>query len=102
MIVTLLFTSALLLYLAASGTLVASFAGGRDRPPRTGTALTTGAFVLHALSLTPYTINYHELPLVGLAPSLSTLAFLIALFLIATTLASESRPVGIVLVPLIA
>lgn len=100
--VTLLFVSALLLYLAASGTLAASFAGGREAAPFTGRLITTGAVLLHGIGLATFTAQYAELPLVGLAPSLSTLAFLIAVFLIATTLTRESRAVGLVLVPLIA
>jgi HemX protein len=99
--VTILFALALLLYLGASGTLAASFAGGRGTAPRTGFALTGGAMLLHAVALVAFTAQHAELPLVGLAPSLCTLAFLIALFLFATTLTRESRPIGIVLVPLI-
>jgi ABC-type transport system involved in cytochrome c biogenesis permease subunit len=102
MMVTLLFVSALLLYLAASGTLAASFAGGRETAPRPGTAMTAGAVILHGVGLAAFTARHAELPLVGLAPSLTTLAFLIALLFFATTIARESRPVGLVLVPLIA
>lgn len=102
MMVTILFAVALVLYVGASGTLAASFAGGRGAAPRTGVALIGGALAVHAAALVIFTITHAELPLVGLAPSLSTLAFLITLFLFATTLARESRPVGIVLVPLTA
>lgn len=99
--VTILFAIALLLYLGASGTLAASFAGGRVAVPRTGAALIAGGMAVHAAALITFTAEYAELPLVGLAPSLSTLAFLITLFLFATTFARESRPVGIVLLPLV-
>jgi HemX protein len=99
--VTILFAIALLLYLGASGMLAASFAGGRGVAPRTGVWLTGAGMVVHGIALTAFTVQHAELPLVGLAPSLVTLAFLIGLFLFATTLARESRPVGIVLVPLI-
>lgn len=100
MMVTILFAIALLLYLGASGTLAASFAGGRVVVPRTVAALTAGGMAVHAAALITFTAVHAELPLVGLAPSLSTLAFLITLFLVATTLARDSKPVGIVLVPL--
>lgn len=100
--VTVLFATALVLYLGASGSLAASFAGGRDVAPRTGVALTASGMALHAIGLVAFTAIYAELPLVGLAPSLCTLAFLIALFLFTTTLTSESRPIGLVLVPLVA
>jgi HemX protein len=102
MMVTILFAIALVLYLGASGTLAASFAGGRIAAPRAGAALIGGAMAFHAAALVIFTTTYAELPLVGLAPSLSTLAFFIALFLLATTVARESRPLGIVLVPLTA
>jgi HemX protein len=102
MMVTVLFATALVFYLGASGSLAASFAGGRAVAPRTGMALTAGGTVIHALGLIAFTAVYAELPLVGLAPSLSTLAFLIAVFLTATTLGRESRPIGLVLVPLVA
>lgn len=102
MMVTILFAIALVLYLAASGTLAASFAGGRAAAPRTGAALTAGAMLFHAGALILFTVTYAELPLVGLAPSLSTLAFFIGLFIFATTFARESRPLGLVLVPLTA
>ena len=100
--VTLFFASALLLYLAASGTLAASFAGGREMAPRTGTAMAAGGVLLHGVGLAAFTARYAELPLVGFAPSLCTLAFLIALFLFASTVTRESRTVGLVLLPFIA
>jgi HemX protein len=70
--------------------------------PRTGAAMTGGAVILHGLGLVAFTAVYAELPLVGLAPSLCTLAFLIAVFLFTATVATDSRPVGLVLVPLVA
>jgi HemX protein len=99
---TLLFALALFFYVGASGTLVASFAGGRRVAPMAGRVLTAGAVVLHGAALISFAARYGELPLVGLAPSLATLAFLIALFLTASSLVTDSRPVGLVLVPLIA
>jgi HemX protein len=101
MITTTLLAVALVLYLGASGTLVASFAGGRGMAPRAGKGLTAGAVALHGLSLLAFTWQYAELPLVGLAPSLTTLAFLIALILFFMSLTDESRSLGIVLVPVI-
>jgi HemX protein len=102
MMVTLFFASALLLYLLASGTLALSFAGGREAAPRTGMWLAAGGVLLHGIGLAVFTARYAELPLVGLAPALCTLAFLIALFLIAATVTHESRPVALVLVPFVA
>jgi HemX protein len=102
MMATILFALALVLYLGASGTLVASFAGGRGVAPRAGMAMTSGAVALHGAGLVAFALQHAELPLVGLAPSLSTLAFLIAVFLFITSLTTDSRPVGLVLVPIIA
>jgi HemX protein len=102
MMVTIIFAIALVLYLGASGTLAASFANGRGVTPRAGTAMAAGAMTLHGAGLIIFTVKYAELPLIGLAPSLSTLAFLIAVFLFVATMVGDSRPVGLVLVPLIA
>lgn len=99
--VTILIGSALLLYIMSSGVLAISFAGGRDTPPRSGTLLAAGAVALHGAALAAFTATHGELPLVGLSPSLATLGFLIGVFLLITVAASESRPVGLVLVPLI-
>ena len=99
---TILLGSALLLYIASSGVLAHSFARGRDRPARSGTWLAAGGVALHGTALAAFTATHGELPLVGLAPSLATLGFLIGVFLLVTTVASESRPVGLVLLPLIA
>lgn len=102
MMVTILVTIALILYIGASGMLAVSFAGGRMAVPRAGAALIAGAMAFHGAGLIAFTATYSELPLVGLAPSLSTLAFFIGLFLFAITFVRESRPLGIVLVPLTA
>jgi HemX protein len=102
MMVTIIFAIALVLYLGASGSLAASFADGRGLPRRTGTAMGMGAVALHGVGLVLFTLRYSEPPLVGLAPSLTTLAFLIAVFLLVVTMTQESRPVGLVIVPLIA
>lgn len=100
--VTVLIALALVLYVGASGALAASFANGRGVAPRTGAAMAKAAVVLHGVALVAFTARYSELPLVGLAPSLITLAFLIAVFLFAATIATESRPVGLILVPIVA
>lgn len=100
--VTILIGSALLLYILSSGVLALSFAGGRDTPPRSGTWLAAGAVALHGAALAAFTAAHGELPLVGLSPSLATLGFLIGIFLLVALAASDSRPVGLVLVPLIA
>lgn len=54
----------------------------------------------HLLALVRFTVHWGELPLQGLGPSLSTLAFLIGLGLLATLALGEAGRVGILLVPL--
>src|SRR5690606_16209073 len=78
-----------------------SFARGRADVPRGATALVGAAVLVQLGALVAFALRFGELPLVGLGPSLSTLAFLIALFLLFATLASDARPVGLVLLPVI-
>lgn len=97
--------TALVLYVGASGSMAVLFAGGTSRGaratgPRVGTVLILAALVVHGCGLVAYTVTYGEPPLVGLSPSLCTLAFVIALFNFATNAPGESRPVALVLVPL--
>ena len=75
--------------------------GAQDR----GTTLAGAAAVLavtaHFVALARYTSVWGELPLVGLAPSLSSLALIVGLGLVATLALGEAARVGILLVPLI-
>lgn len=54
----------------------------------------------HFLALLAFTLEWNQLPLVGLAPSLSTLAFLTGLGLVSTLALGEAGRVGILVVPL--
>ncbi len=99
--VTILHGAALLGYLAAGVLQTVSFARGRAEAPRVGVALVGAAALAQLAALVAFAIRFGELPLVGLAPSLSTLTFLIALFLLFATAASDARPVGLVLLPVI-
>ena len=99
--IILLHVLALLLYGAGAGIQIGSLARGQRMVPRLGPALLCSAVLVHAVALGAFVAAYHELPLVGLAPSLSTLAFLIGAFLVALTSFREARPVGIVLLPLV-
>lgn len=94
---------ALVLYVCSGGILVASLAGGRSAAPLAGVLGAWGAVLAHAAGLAAYGAAFGELPLVGLGPSLSTLGFLIGAFLLAAAaLRKEGRPLGLVLLPLIA
>lgn len=91
---------ALLLYSAAFLLWLRSLlAGGRDRGALPAWAATTGALV-HLVALARYALTHGELPLVGLGPSLSTLALLIALGLVATLALREAQRIGVLLLPL--
>ncbi len=102
MITTTLHVLALLLYAGAGALFGASLASGRSAAPRLAVPLVAAAVVAHAGGLIAFTAQFGELPLVGLAASLSSFAFLIGTGLLAASLVTESRPIGLVLAPLIA
>ena len=63
--------------------------------------LAAAGVAVHALALASFTAEYGQLPLNGLAPSLSTVALIIGIGLVATLGLGEGRRVGIVLVPVV-
>ncbi len=75
--------------------------GGRGSETGVAFALSAAGVTVHAFALVQYTVDSGELPLAGLAPSLSTLALIIGLGLMGTLALGEASRVGIVLVPLI-
>ncbi len=99
--IIVLHLGALALYLVAAGIQIGSLVQGQRLVPRTAAALLVAAVVVHAAGLAAFVARYQELPLVGLAPSLSSLAFLIAALLLVLATFGEARPVGIVLLPLV-
>ena len=60
------------------------------------------ALLSHAAALIDYAARWDQLPLVGLGPSLSTLAFLIALGCLMAATFGHASSVGIVLLPVVA
>lgn len=98
----LLHGAALAGYLGATVLLGRALAAGRGMAPAAVPVLVIGGVVAHAAAFAAYTARFDEPPLVGLAPSLSTLGLAIALFLVATERLRELRPLGLVLVPIIA
>lgn len=99
---TILHIVALLLYAGVGSVYGLSLAHGRSAVPRPGIALIGAAVLAHASALIVFTAAYGELPLVGLAASLSSFAFLVGASLLAAALVTESRPLGLVLAPIIA
>ena len=63
--------------------------------------LAAAGVAAHALALARFTAEYGQLPLNGLAPSLSTVALIVGIGLVATLGLGEGRRVGIVLVPVV-
>lgn len=99
---TILHIIALLLYGSVGGLYGMSLATGRSEVPRPGVALIGVAVAAHAAALVAFAVAYGELPLVGLAASLSSFAFLVGFSLLAAAFVTESRPIGLVLAPIIA
>lgn len=93
---------ALLLYI---GSLILWFrallAGGRGRGTAIAFGLASAGVLVHMFALARFTADYGQLPFEGLGPSLSTLALIIGVGLIATIGLGEGRRVGIVLVPVV-
>jgi ABC-type uncharacterized transport system permease subunit len=101
--VTALHLVALIFYLAVAGMLAGSLAGGGRRgAPRLAGLAAVGAVAAHSAALGAYLLACREFPLVGFAPSLSVLGFLIGLFFLVTASLGEVRTLGVVLSPLVA
>jgi HemX protein len=90
------------LYGLAGAMLGVSLARQTRRLPTIAVAVIAVALVVHAVSLFDYSTRWDQLPLVGLGPSLSTLAFLIALGCLMAATFGHASSVGIVLVPVVA
>ncbi|GMR13285.1 MAG: hypothetical protein BMS9Abin29_1490 [Gemmatimonadota bacterium] len=93
---------ALLLYISALILWVRSFLeGGRGRMAALAFGVAAAGVTAHTVALARFTVINNELPLVGLAPSLSTMALIIGVGLLATIGLGEVRRVGIVLIPVV-
>jgi len=93
---------ALLLYISALTLWVRSLLeGGRGKLAMVAFGVAAAGVTAHTAALVHFTVVYDELPLVGLAPSLSTLALVIGVGLLATIGLGEVRRIGIVLIPLV-
>jgi len=99
--VGLLHGGALVLYSIAGLALVGALASGRRRASWFPLATVSAATVLHGIGLVAFVLTFRELPLAWLAPSFSTLAFLIGGYLLAITAVHEGPPLGLVLVPIV-
>lgn len=93
---------ALVLYLAAAALLGVSLARNERRLTGIATSVAGVGVLAHLLGLVAYTSRWGELPLVGLGPSLSMLAFLIGLGSLGVATLGRTGPLGLVLVPVAA
>lgn len=92
----------LLLYALALILWLRDLLGSREgRRVEVASGLVVAGFLAHLLALTRFVSEFRELPLVGLAPSLSTLALFMGAALVLLVTLREASRLGIVLVPLI-
>ncbi len=99
--IALFHTCAMLCYWAASVVLAAAFAG-RTSLLRAGIPIVAIGAVLHAAGLIAYTHAFGEMPLVGLAPSLSTISFIITVFVLLSAVAQDARSIALLVLPVVA
>jgi len=97
-----LHAAALALYALAAALFVASLVRDARALSPWAIATASGATAAHAGALAVFLWQWGELPLVGLGPSLSTLAFLIAVGSLIAAAAGPVGPLGLVLVPVVA
>ena len=94
---------ALALYALSAALLGVSMARlDRRRLPGVAAGVLGAAIVVHGTELVRYAGEFRELPLVGLGPSLSVFAFLIAAGSLGLATLGRTGPVGLVLVPVAA
>jgi ABC-type uncharacterized transport system permease subunit len=90
------------LYGIAGALLGFSLAREARRIPAIAVAVVALGLLVHGVALAEYTSRWAQLPLEGLGPSLSTLAFLTGVGLLIAATLGHASTVGLVLVPVIA
>ncbi len=90
---------AAVLYLAASFRYTLRFARGRSGTTAVVSLLVYAGVASHLVGVGLYWASFGEPPLVGLGPSLASLALLIALGLAGTALHAAARSIGLILAP---
>lgn len=94
--------AALALYALAAALLGIAMARSARALPLAATWVLGGAVAAHAAALAAFHAEYGEPPLVGLGPSLSVLALLIAVGSLGVATLARTGPLGLVLVPVAA
>jgi len=93
--------TALVLYVGALALWGRSLIGGDRSPPGwIAPSLAAAGVFAHLVALASYASRFGELPLIGLAPSLSTLALVTGVGLVATLTLGEAGGIGLLLLPL--
>src|SRR5688572_30000033 len=90
------------LYALTAALLGISFARDHRRLPTLAAAVLALAVLAHAAGVVSFTREWGELPLVGLGPSLSVLALLVALGSLGVATLGHTGPLGLILVPVAA
>ncbi|MBI4538688.1 MAG: cytochrome c biogenesis protein CcsA [Gemmatimonadetes bacterium] len=88
-------------FLAGSLWLYSLLAEGGKRTESLAPWAAALAAVVHAVALTRYSLQFGALPLVGLSPSLSSLALVLGVSLVALLALGEAKRVGLLVIPLI-
>ncbi|MDR0788058.1 MAG: cytochrome c biogenesis protein [Gemmatimonadota bacterium] len=91
-----------MLYGIAGALLGFSFVRETRQVPVIACGIIALGLCLHAIALAEYTTEWAQLPLEGLGPSLSTLAFLTGVGLLIAATLGQASTVGLVLAPVIA
>lgn len=89
------------IYAAAAGLLALALARGDERLPRWAIALVGLGLVVHLGAFGAFWSRFGELPLVGLGPALSTLAFLLAGGVLVAAALGHAGRVGLVALPVV-
>lgn len=71
------------------------------RLPAIATLIVAAGLLVHAAALADYTSRWEQLPLAGLGPSLSTLAFLIGVGSVIAATLGHASTVGLILIPVV-
>lgn len=79
--------------------LAGTLATARRESPLLALPLLMGGLGFHGAALAVFTVRQGDLPLAGLGPALSTLAFLSAASLLVAGALKEARPLGVVILP---
>jgi HemX protein len=94
--------AAVALYALTAALLGVSFARDHRGLPRIAAGVLGAGAALHLAALVGFTREWHELPLVGLGPSLSVLGLLVALGSLGVATLGRTGPLGLILVPVAA